>query len=77
MSILVTVVLALLILAIVYVGLVAGGGYHGLLPWERRWILRLPHKPCCTSCKGTGRDASAPETNGMCWDCQGTGHAHA
>ena len=31
---------------------------------------------CCGNCDGYGGDASAPETGGMCWDCQGTGHAH-
>jgi hypothetical protein len=31
---------------------------------------------CCGACDGYGRDASAPETGGMCWDCRGTGHAH-
>lgn len=31
---------------------------------------------CCGNCDGYGGDASAPETGGRCWDCQGTGHAH-
>lgn len=32
---------------------------------------------CCTSCDGNGVSASSPETNGLCWDCRGTGHPHA
>lgn len=32
---------------------------------------------CCGNCDGEGADASAPETGGLCWDCQGTGHAHS
>lgn len=32
---------------------------------------------CCGNCDGEGSDASAPETGGLCWDCQGTGHPHA
>lgn len=30
------------------------------------------HPPCCSSCDGKGGTYSGP-----CWDCQGTGHAHA
>lgn len=35
-----------------------------------------PCKGCCDSCKGMGGGgpASGPETNGLCWDCRGTGH---
>lgn len=39
-----------------------------------------PVKPvragCCANCNGAGVDMSSPETNGLCWDCQGTGHIH-
>lgn len=31
---------------------------------------------CCTACGGTGKDVTAPETGGQCWDCRGTGHPH-
>lgn len=31
---------------------------------------------CCSACNGTGIDIASPETNGRCWDCYGTGHAH-
>lgn len=30
---------------------------------------------CCSSCKGTGASNDV-ETNGLCWDCYGTGHTH-
>ncbi len=30
------------------------------------------HPPCCPSCEGRGGTSSGP-----CWDCRGTGHAHA
>jgi hypothetical protein len=31
---------------------------------------------CCGACGGDGVDPSAYESNGQCWDCRGTGHAH-
>ena len=55
------------------------------------WVLPAPHawiccaayrlrwrycRGCCSSCDGSGSDASAPETGGRCWDCYGTGHLH-
>lgn len=30
---------------------------------------------CCSGCNGTGVTCD-PETNGLCWDCRGTGCAH-
>jgi hypothetical protein len=30
------------------------------------------HPPCCDTCTGTGANLDGP-----CWDCRGTGHAHA
>lgn len=30
---------------------------------------------CCDSCNGTGKAMDA-STNGLCWDCRGTGHPH-
>lgn len=41
------------------------------------WFRDRFHRDgCCSTCGGTGSDASAYETNGLCWDCRGTGHAH-
>lgn len=40
-----------------------------------RWAKGLHKKPCCAACKGTGYSGD-PETNGLCWDCRGTGHPH-
>lgn len=34
------------------------------------------HPACCGSCNGTGNSGD-PQTNGLCWDCRGTGHQHA
>jgi hypothetical protein len=31
---------------------------------------------CCGGCGGDGVDPTAYESNGQCWDCYGTGHAH-
>ncbi len=51
------------------------GGTKGVLiiPEE---VIKCP-KPagCCTWCEGTGNDYEN-ETNGLCWDCRGTGHTH-
>lgn len=30
---------------------------------------------CCGACDGSGTTYDA-STNGACWDCRGTGHAH-
>jgi hypothetical protein len=40
------------------------------------WCRAHSGRGCCGACDGRGGDASAPETGGLCWDCQGTGHAH-
>ena len=32
---------------------------------------------CCSMCKGTGYSGDDATPGGKCWDCQGTGHAHA
>jgi hypothetical protein len=52
----------------------------GMVIWkvgERvvRNLRYLHHKPCCPTCKGTGVDGTS-YSNGMCWDCRGTGHCH-
>lgn len=51
---------------------------HGLgKPWRQRIACRWGTSPgCCSSCRGTGTSRDI-ETNGRCWDCYGTGHAHA
>lgn len=41
------------------------------------WCRTHGREGCCGACDGRGRDASAPETGGQCWDCHGTGHPHA
>lgn len=32
---------------------------------------------CCPSCNGSGFSGDDAVPGGLCWDCQGTGHAHA
>lgn len=34
-----------------------------------------PHAPCCDACGGSGASDEA-SSNGLCWDCRGTGCAH-
>jgi len=33
------------------------------------------YRGCCDTCGGTGKSYD-PDTNGLCWDCRGTGHPH-
>lgn len=40
------------------------------------WCRAHGTEGCCGACDGRGRDMGAPETGGLCWDCQGTGHPH-
>ncbi len=66
----------LLVLAPIWGGLVLGVLYllwHVALEW---WRNRRPCRiGCCSNCRGTGADGT-PYSNGLCWDCYGTGHAH-
>lgn len=43
---------------------------------EREVVVALSVEGCCGACSGTGVSGEI-ETNGLCWDCRGTGHAHA
>jgi hypothetical protein len=49
----------------------------GLPPSRVRKDLGVKIKQgCCGHCDGYGWDITAPESSGLCWDCQGTGHPH-